>query len=513
MAEQGIASSGGINRKIVFYFAVATVLVIFAIATASILVSRSQLVASQQNKAKAMATSVAHASADPMLVGEWDKLASFLEELKNSDRDIKFACLLNNERKCVASSDNDMKEKDLSQTGVAAKLIEADKFVVMRDEKNKNVFMAATPVMVSENKVGSLVIAFKTDAISEAVLKTIVVSALVGILALLLGGAAYYRSVKKSITVPLGNVMAALKQIAEGDLTHEAMAIKSDDEIGQLGLTFNAMSSNLKTLISGVTSLAGSTRASVGSVAKTTTQASQSMTQIQHSVQQIAAATSQVAKSTQEITILVQSANKSVEAGSADIERVNTGFQGVQKTIEETGSSINTLSQRSQEISEIVGLITKISDQTNLLALNAAIEAARAGEAGRGFAVVADEVRKLAESSSQSAEKIAGIIKEIQGDTTGVVAASAKSIEETKAVLELVAKMQAGYGEMADSVRGISRQVEQIAAVAEETAASAQEVTAGAEEQTAAVMQIANTAVTLTGQADKLQEQVSKFKS
>jgi len=315
-----------------------------------------------------------------------------------------------------------------------------------------------------------------------------------------------------SIKNPIQKLLDSMRKVAGGDLTATVDETGSGDEIGQMGGTFNEMVSNLKELIKGVTVLSESTRTNAATVATNTSQSSKTMEQIQNSVTQIASATSQVAKSTQEITVLTQNTNKVVETGSSNVAKVLESFQNVQGTINSTGQSVNKLNQRSQEISEIVGLITKIADQTNLLALNAAIEAARAGDAGRGFAVVADEVRKLAESSSQSAEKISGIIKEITSDTGGVVAASAKSVEETKAVLELMIKMQAGYGEMVDAIKGIGKQVEAIAATSEETAASAEEVTAGTEEQTAAVTEITKIADVLTAGAEKLKAEVNKFR-
>jgi methyl-accepting chemotaxis protein len=210
--------------------------------------------------------------------------------------------------------------------------------------------------------------------------------------------------------------------------------------------------------------------------------------------------------------MLVQHANKVVENGSDNINKVIERFASLQSTISTTGNSISKLEQRSQEISEIVGLITKIADQTNLLALNAAIEAARAGEAGRGFAVVADEVRKLAESSGQSADNISKIIKEIQQDTANVVSSSQVSLEEAKGVLDLANKMQGGYSEIVEAINGMSQQVEHIAAISEETASSAEEISSGAQEQTSAISEIANNARKLVDQASKLKTEIGKFK-
>ncbi|MBN1824091.1 MAG: HAMP domain-containing protein [Endomicrobiales bacterium] len=311
------------------------------------------------------------------------------------------------------------------------------------------------------------------------------------------------------MTYNLKELAKVAERIASNDLT-ASVVIHSQKDV--LANAFYKMVTNLKNLIGIVVQLANTTHNSASAMAETTKQVNQTMDQVQNSIQQIASATNQVAKSTQEISILMRNASSAVSTGSDNINKVIDKFGSVQTTIENTGMSINKLEQRSQEISEIVGLITKIADQTNLLALNAAIEAARAGEAGRGFAVVADEVRKLAESSGSSAEKISQIIKEIQTDMTGVVSSSQNSLEEAKVVLDLANRMQEGYKDIVDSIKAMSQQVEQIAAISEETAASAEEITAGAEEQTAAVTEIANNSKILVDQVNKLKVEVNKFR-
>ena len=267
-----------------------------------------------------------------------------------------------------------------------------------------------------------------------------------------------------------------------------------------------------KNLVATINQLANETHHSANDMAQTTEQSNHTVADVQNSIQQIASATTQISKSVQEISALVQHTSRVTEAGSGNINKVIDKFGLLQSTISTTGASISKLEQRSQEISEIVGLITKIADQTNLLALNAAIEAARAGEAGRGFAVVADEVRKLAESSGQSAENISNIIKEIQTDTASVVSSSQVSLEEAKGVLDLANKMRGGYDEIVTAIAGMSQQVEHIAAISEETASSAEEISSGAQEQTAAIGEIAGNARKLVDQAAKLKTEIGKFK-
>jgi methyl-accepting chemotaxis protein len=312
------------------------------------------------------------------------------------------------------------------------------------------------------------------------------------------------------MTANLKELANAAQQIANNDLT---VSVKIQSEKAVLGNAFAKMAANLKALVARITSLVNDTYRSVSDMAQTTEQSSHTMADVQNSIQQIASATSQISRSAQQISTLVQNANKVVNVGNDNIGKVIQKFGELQNTITTTGDSISKLEQRSQEISEIVGVITKIADQTNLLALNAAIEAARAGEAGRGFAVVADEVRKLAESSGQSAENISKIIREIQTDTTNVVSSSQGALEESKEVLTLATRMRDGYAEIVESIKGMSQEVEQIAAISEETASSAEEISSGAEEQTSAIAEIANNAQLLVQQAGKLKEEIGKFKS
>jgi len=313
----------------------------------------------------------------------------------------------------------------------------------------------------------------------------------------------------REMTTNLREIAGVARCIAEQDLTTQVI-IRSDTSV--LGKAFAMMSYTLKALIKTITEIVNDTYRSANEMVQTTEQSSHTMGDVQNSIQQIATATGQISKSAQQISALMQNANKVVNAGTENIAQVIRKFSELQSTISATGNSISKLEQRSNEISEIVGLITKIADQTNLLALNAAIEAARAGEAGRGFAVVADEVRKLAESSGQSAGNISRIIRDIQQDTAVVVSSSQGSLEEAKGVLNLATRMRDGYNEIVESIKGMGQEVEQIAAVSEETASSAEEISSGAEEQTSAITEIANNAHGLVTQAGKLKAEIDKFK-
>ena len=191
----------------------------------------------------------------------------------------------------------------------------------------------------------------------------------------------------------------------------------------------------------------------------------------------------------------------------------------IAEKVQESAKTVESLGARSDQIGAIIGTIEDIADQTNLLALNAAIEAARAGEQGRGFAVVADEVRALAERTTRATREIGEMIKAIQNETKGAVAAMEQGVYQVESGTEEAGKSGAALQDILDHVNNVAMQVNQIATAAEEQSATTSEISSnmnniteivqltsrGAQESTVAAAQ-------LNGYAEELQQLVRQFK-
>lgn len=261
-------------------------------------------------------------------------------------------------------------------------------------------------------------------------------------------------------------------------------------------------------------------------------QQSSKMADITRTMKEMSMSVQQVAGNAQKAAEGADNANTtSQEVGKMSMEVVRQ-MNEIRTTVENSAEVIRQLDSKSQKIGEIIGVITNIADQTNLLALNAAIEAARAGEHGRGFAVVADEVRKLAEGSRNAANQITGLVKEIQQGTKAAVGSmeqgtkkveeGSKTIEDavsvinrivqaSKEVATMVQEIAVAAEEQASTVEEVTSSVEDISTISEQSASSTEETSSAAEEQSACMEQLVNAAQELAKLSMQLQEEISKF--
>lgn len=357
----------------------------------------------------------------------------------------------------------------------------------------------------------------------------------------------------RSISKRLSNLARFSKKVSEGDL-RDKLQVQSDDEIGQVGKGFNTMIDSLRSLI-------GAVQTSVENVAS--------------SSEELTASAGQTSKATEHITLAIEqfssgneSQNDKVELSSVELEEMNRGLQHMNESaesitassikstdiageggqlVEKTASQMNVIDQsvkkaenvisalesKSKDITQILGVINGIADQTNLLALNAAIEAARAGESGRGFSVVAEEVRKLAVQSADSAKEIENLIKEIVQDidvSQEVFTAVNREVqsglsfteqtkvsfhnifEMTKEISDQLQTMNQTVVQLSKGSAHVSEAVREIADVSRESSANIQDIAASAEEQLASMEEISSSSATLSSMAEELRDLISKFK-
>lgn len=386
--------------------------------------------------------------------------------------------------------------------------------------------------------------------LSEQSYVTIITLTIIAIVIAL--GIAIFMSIM--ISRPVQKISQAAMQIADGDLTGEAIVLRNKDELGGLANSFNMMTANLRAMIEAVGTTSEQVAASSEELQASAEQNTKAVEQISETVEELSTGTSEqvgmvqrssqamneMALGTGQIAELAQSvsesavdaANQSAE-GNIILQEAVQQMNSVQESITSLSELMAGLGERSAQIGTITAVINGIAGQTNLLALNAAIEAARAGEHGRGFAVVADEVRKLAEESSASAQQITELVQLIQEDTRHAVEAVKANGVETQSGMEIVTNAGFVFKEILNAVNKVAGEIQEVSAGAEEIAASSDEVvkfmeqistiseaasggthnvSAATEEQLASMEEIAASAASLSQMAEQLQEQVNRFK-
>ncbi|WP_062049421.1 methyl-accepting chemotaxis protein [Bacillus sp. JCM 19034] len=396
-------------------------------------------------------------------------------------------------------------------------------------------------------------VAAYSDEFYEAVHLFAYAAFIIGVIVTCLASFVLYIAIRK-VTNRIDLVRVAAEKIAEGDLRADQLDEKGNSEISLLAASINQMQTKLKNMISHIAKSSTQVTSSSEELTASAEENSSTSEHTAYEVQELSGLAEQVKARADQSLAAVQAQQEGItevvraseELKSQSFESVHVSKEGKERmgsTSEQikgmsdsVGKSmiiIRRLEERSKEINEIISTMTNISEQTNLLALNASIEAARAGEHGKGFAVVANEVRKLAEQSGQSAERVRGMIGEIQEDTNSTVLSMEQVQEDVKTGLVSIAEMEQLFDQI-EQINGkvdgrisevtkitqfMNEKGEELTAAVQEFSTISQSMTEGTDtvaatsEQTLASMNVvAKTAEELSTMAVDLQEQISEFK-
>lgn len=362
---------------------------------------------------------------------------------------------------------------------------------------------------------------FETSVASYKLSITIFVTLL--ILAFIVGSILSVYMSNKVIT-PLKEAVASAQLIAQGNLTGQIHATQKD-ETGNLLKALSEMQHNLREVISAITQssheltqMSSSLTESSELIVQGTSEQHDAASSMASSVEEMSVSINVVSDNALDADVGVSESARLSQKGKEVLERMNSSMQSISSSVNESALIIQTLGQESDRISEIVKVIKEIADQTNLLALNAAIEAARAGEQGRGFAVVADEVRKLADRTTKSTQEIASMIQSIQKNTQSAVISMQGGVEIVNQGSTLTAEATAVMTEVEKKSGAISGMVSEISLALKEQGIASQEIGTNvekiaqmAEKNANASQDTAKSAHRMSVLAANMEQMVSRF--
>lgn len=357
-----------------------------------------------------------------------------------------------------------------------------------------------------------------------------------------------------SISRPVQQVSQRVKLIAEGDLSHDLLTTNAKDEIGELTASTNTMNMKMRDMLQRIQDVSNEVAAHSEELLQSSIEIKTGTEQVALTMNDIAEGTESQANNTSDLSNLmsdfvirmneasqngqhVQSNSNQVIAltnsGQSLIKASTDQMTKIDRIVHEAVEKVEGLNRKSQDISKLVIVINDIAAQTNLLALNAAIEAARAGEQGQGFAVVAEEVRKLAEQVSLSVIDIEHIVEQIVEETNTVTTSLTRSYEEVQQGTEQISltnqtfiEIDSAVTDMAENIASVSRNldqlvensakidkaIEEIAAISQESAAGVEQTSATMQQTSSAMEEISNSSHQLAKMAETLNDQVGQFK-
>ncbi len=467
-----------LTRKIIFTLLAALAFVFTVLTVILSLHQKQVLMRELDKKGASLAEFVADISTEPILTYNFTYLENYVKDISENDKDIVYAVVLGKDGGPLTHQFDEVKG-------------------------NKGVREFTSPVMQNTERVGTVKIGFSTSSISRAIVGAQLIIAALCVGTLLVISLTMFFLFRVLALKPIENLKTVMETVASGDLTVKA-EVRSEDEIGDLGLRINQMIDSLAGLIGQVKSSSESIIAAsntitatseaitasaagtastaelaarnnesaaaaveetsstmqemssnIQNVARNAQNQSASVSQTSSSIEQMIASIKSVASTAERLMALSQNAKKTVVLGFESVHKSNKQSDEISRAINRSGDTISALGSRAEDIGKIVDVIDGIAEQTNLLALNAAIEAARAGEQGMGFAVVAEEVRKLAERSAKSTREIGELISGMQKEAQ-------EAVQNTQKAVAIVEKGVELSKQVGDALKEVNRTVEEV---------------------------------------------------
>lgn len=314
-----------------------------------------------------------------------------------------------------------------------------------------------------------------------------------------------------NISGPVVELAQKIDVMASGDLT-ASVEVRQKDEIGHMGEAFNAMSRDLRQVVGTIMESVESSSSSSQELAATSEEYAAALEEVASTLNEFAQTISSVHDDAVEMNTRANQVGDLSNQGLARMQNTAESMERIRTSSEESKSVITELGHSTYEINEVVSLISAIAEQTNLLALNAAIEAARAGEHGRGFAVVADEVRKLAEQTQKSIASIDPLVERLRQGMEAAVEVTVQTNEEVEKGISALQQAQESSQAIAQSTKDIITLIDNVTASIAQIDTGGESLAATVEEQSASMQEISSTAQSLANLSGRLDGLVRGFK-